>query len=254
MQHEHRMNPDLVPFLKGMLEMLPGGFNAIRDIRERRELIRGLAAEMASAHPKNENVETEDRKIPGPEGSPELLIRIYRPRSAETTLPAMLYIHGGGMVFGDIDIEDPAAEMLCDAIGAVVVSVEYRLAPENPYPAALEDCYATLVWMSSNADDLGIDPARIAVYGGSAGGNLTLATSLLARDRGGPSICYQMALYPMIDDLSATDSCHEFTDVGIWDPRTNVEAWNWYLGDQPADQYAAPIRAEDLSGLPPCFI
>lgn len=254
MQHEDRIDAEMLPPLQGLLSELPGGFNAISDLIERREVIKSMAAAMAAEHPKNENVLTEDRMIPGPEGAPDILIRLYRPKAAPSPMPAMFYIHGGGMIFGDINIEDPAAEMLCDAVGALVVQVEYRLAPEHPYPAAMEDCYATLLWMFDNAPEIGVDPARIAVYGGSAGGNLTLAMALLARDRSGPAISFQMAPYPMIDERNTSPASQEFTGIGIWDRVTNIEAWDWYLGGKPADQYAAPIHARDLSNLPRAFI
>ena len=135
-----------------------------------------------------------------------------------------------------------------------MISVEYRLAPENPHPAPVQDCYAGLVWMSENAETLGFDPQRLAVYGSSAGGGLTIATALMARDRGTPAISFMAPIYPMIDDRNETPSSHEITDIGIWDRDGNLEAWDWYLGGKPADQYAAPARAEDLSGLPRTFI
>lgn len=158
------------------------------------------------------------------------------------------------MIFGSVETENAEAEQVCEQVGAVVVSVDYRLAPEHPHPAQSEDCYAGLVWMARNAAELGFDPGRLAVYGGSAGGGLAIAVALLARDRGFPAIRFQMPIYPMIDDTNETRSSHEITDVGIWDRSANVEAWQWYLGGGKADQYAAPARAEDLSGLPPAFI
>lgn len=158
------------------------------------------------------------------------------------------------MILGTVDGEDATAAMLCDAVGAVVVSVEYRLAPENPYPAPVEDCYAGLVWTAANSAELGIDANRLAIYGGSAGGGLTIATALLARDRGEPALRFMMPIYPMIDDTNTTTSSYEITDVGIWDRAGNIEAWAWYLGGNPADAYAAPTRAENLAGLPPTYI
>ena len=136
------------------------------------------------------------------------------------------------MILGDVAGEDANASKICEAVGAVVVSVEYRLAPEHPHPAPIEDCYAGLVWMAKNAAELGIDPDRLAIYGGSAGGGLTLGTALLARDRGGPALPFMMPIYPMIDDRNETPSSHEITDIGIWDRAGNVEAWTWYLGGQ----------------------
>ncbi|GAA4509016.1 alpha/beta hydrolase [Nonomuraea ferruginea] len=238
--------------LDALLDMLPGGFNTIPDIVQRRAVVSGLLGAMEV--PDNPNVVKEDRTIPGPDGEPDIAVRIYRPADAAGQLPGVYYIHGGGMILGDIAGEDATATMICDRVGAVVVSVEYRLAPEHPHPAPVEDCYAGLAWTVKNAADLGLDPARLALYGGSAGGGLAIGTALLARDRGGPAITFMMPIYPMIDDRNETPSSHEITDVGIWDRAGNIEAWAWYLGGKDADQYAAPTRAEDLAGLPPAFI
>ena len=238
--------------LDALTEAMPGGFNAIPDIVARRATLEAVLATMPK--PEFPGVATQDRTVPGPAGDPDVTVRVYRPVGATGPLPGIYFIHGGGMVLGNIDGEDATAATLCEAVGAVVVSVEYRLAPENPHPAPVEDCYAGLVWTAANAGELGIDPARLAVYGGSAGGGLALGTALLARDRGGPALCFMMPIYPMIDDTNTTPSSHEITDVGIWDRAGNVEAWDWYLGGKPADQYAAPTRAEDVSGLPPAYI
>jgi acetyl esterase/lipase len=202
--------------------------------------------------PPNENVAKVDRTIDGPAGA--LGVRIYRPVNATGTLPGLFFIHGGGMVLGNLDSDDGVPTMLCETLGAVVVSVDYRLAPEHPAPAAIEDCVAALTWMDANADELGYDRGRLAVYGGSAGGGLAIATALMVRDHGGPAISFLMPIYPMIDDRNETPSSHEITEVGIWDRDGNIESWAWYLGGKPADQYSAPARAEDLSGLPPTFI
>ena len=238
--------------LDGLLELMPGGFNAIPDIVTRRATLDGVFA--AVEIPPNPNVTSQDRQVPGPSGDPDITVRVYRPVNATGPLPGVYYIHGGGMIMGDIAGEDAGATMLCDLIGAVVVSVEYRLAPEHPHPAPVEDCYAGLVWTASHAAELGIDPQRLALYGGSAGGGLVLGCALLARDRGGPALKFMMPIYPMIDDRNETPSSQEITDVGIWDRAGNIEAWAWYLGGKPADQYAAPARAQDVSGLPPAFI
>ncbi|MEV4834615.1 alpha/beta hydrolase [Nonomuraea sp. NPDC049486] len=238
--------------LDALLGMLPGGFNTIPDIVQRRAVVSGLLGAMEV--PDNPNVVKEDRTIPGPDGEPDIAVRIYRPADAAGQLPGVYYIHGGGMILGDIAGEDATATMICDRVGAVVVSVEYRLAPEHPHPAPVEDCYAGLAWTVKNAADLGLDPARLALYGGSAGGGLAIGTALLARDRGGPAISFMMPIYPMIDDRNETPSSQEITDVGLWDRAGNIEAWAWYLGGKDADQYAAPARAEDLTGLPPAYI
>ena len=251
---KERIDPASREPLDALLKALPGGFNAISDIQQRRGTVSNLLDAMKAEIPPNENVCNEDKKVPGPVGAPEIGLRIYRPVSKEGKLPGIYYIHGGGMVLGSVEGEDMVAAMLCETVNAVVVSVEYRLAPENPHPALVEDCYTGIVWTCNNANILGIEASRIAIYGGSAGGGLTLATSLMARDRGFPDICFQMPIYPMIDDRNETPSSNEITDVGIWDREANLEAWNWYLGGKAADAYAAPARAEDLSGLPPTFI
>ena len=252
MSRRDLIDPDVREPLDQLQQAIPGGFNTIPDIVQRRATVSGMLA--ALEIPPNPNVLTEDRMVPGPEGAPDITVRIYRPVNATGTLPGIYFIHGGGMILGNIDGEDPVASAVCEHVGAVVVSVEYRLAPENPYPAPVEDCYAGLIWMAGHAAELGFDPDRLAVDGGSAGGGLTIAVTLLARDRGGPAIRFQMPIYPMIDDTNETGSSYEITDVGVWDREGNIEAWAWYLGGGKPDQYAAPARCEDLSGLPPAFI
>jgi acetyl esterase/lipase len=252
MSRRDLIDPESREPLEQLLTVLPGGFNAIPDIVARRETAAQLLA--AVPVPPNPNVTHEDRAVPGPAGAPDISVRIYRPVNATGTLPGIYFIHGGGMILGSVEGENPVAENICEQVGAVVVSVEYRLAPEDPHPAQAEDCYAGLVWMARNAEELGFDLDRLAVYGGSAGGGLTIATVLLARDRGFPAIAFQMPIYPMIDDTNETGSSHEITDIGVWDREGNIEAWAWYLGGGKPDQYAAPTRAEDLSGLPPAFI
>ena len=252
MSNPVQLDPESQAALELLLQALPGGFNAIPDIVARRATVEQMLAMMEI--PENPNVAKDDRTVPGPAGEPDISVRIYRPRNATGTLPGIYYIHGGGMVLGTVAGEDATASLLCDEVNAVVVSVEYRLAPEHPHPAPVEDCYAGLVWTADNAAELGIDPDRLAIYGGSAGGGLTIATAMLARDRGGPALRFMMPIYPMIDDTNTTASSHEITDVGIWDRDANLEAWGWYLGGKEADQYAAPTRAQDLAGLPPAFI
>jgi acetyl esterase/lipase len=246
------IDPDSRVPLDALLEVMPGGLNAIPDIVQRRAAVASMLAAIEVAP--NPRVTFEDRTVPGPDGEPDISVRIYRPVESTGQLPGIYFIHGGGMILGDIEGEDAAATRLCDEVGAVVVSVEYRLAPEHPHPAPVEDCYAGLMWTAKNASELGIDADRLAIFGASAGGGLALATALVARDRGGPQVRFLMPIYPMIDDRNQTPSSHEITDIGIWDRAGNIEAWAWYLGGKEADEYAAPSRAEDVSGLPPTFI
>lgn len=252
MSRRDLIDPECRVPLDLLLQALPGGFNAIPDIVARRATVDQMLAMMPA--PENPGVSVEDRMVPGPQGAPEVRVRIYRPEGAAGALPGVYYIHGGGMVLGTVEGEEANAMRISHEVGAVVVSVDYRLAPEHPHPAPVEDCYAGLVWTAEHADELGIDAQRMAIYGGSAGGGLALGTVLLARDRSGPALSFMMPIYPMIDDSHSTPSSQEIVDIGIWDRDGNIEAWQWYLGGQEADQYAAPTRAEDLSGLPPAFI
>ncbi|AGL16074.1 alpha/beta hydrolase [Actinoplanes sp. N902-109] len=247
------IDPDARGPLEELLAAMPGGFNAIPDIVERRAALASLFAPVEA--PDRPGVVVEDRSVPGASGAPALSVRVYRPagRSSEA-LPGIYFIHGGGMVMGDLDGEDAIATMLCDRVGAVVVAVDYRLAPEHPHPAPVEDCYTGLCWTAEHAAELGVDADRLAVYGGSAGGGLAIATALMARDRHGPRLAFMMPIYPMIDDRNETDSSYEICDIGVWDRSANTEAWAWYLNGKPADQYAAPARAVDVKGLPPTFI
>lgn len=190
----------------------------------------------------------------------ELRVKIYEPKDRATTvLPAVYWIHGGGYVLGSPDGDDGFCEYMVNEVHCVVVSIDYRLAPEHPYPAAIEDCYAGLKWTAEHADELQIDPARLAIAGASAGGGLTAALALMARDRGGPEIAFQMPLYPMLDDRNETESSYEVNEENMplaWNRESNIIAWDMYLGSVRSDEispYAAPSRADDLSKLPPAY-
>jgi acetyl esterase len=201
----------------------------------------------------------DDRSIPGWAGEPQVTVRVYTPAKREAGVPGLLYIHGGGFTVGDLDTEHGLAGEFSRELGIVVVSVDYRLAPEHPYPAGLNDCYAALSWMHANAARLGIDPARIGICGQSAGGGLAAALALLARDRRGPAICFQVLGIPELDDRLATPSMHCFTDTPLWNRPSAELSWQMYLGDiAPGSAnvpvYAAPARATDLTGLPPAYV
>ena len=210
---------------------------------------RRMFAEIAAAPvPDSPGMDVEDRTVPGEPGVP---VRIYRPHQAQG---AIIWLHGGGWVVGDLDTEHPWATRLADGSGAVVISVGYRLAPEHPFPAAFDDAYAVLTWTAEHAAELGIDPDRIAVGGHSAGGGLAAGVALRARDQQGPPIRFQLLNQPGLDDRMETWSARNFTDTPWWDRERLTAAWGHYLGDTPASPYAAPARAEDLSGLPPAYI
>ncbi|MFB9207784.1 alpha/beta hydrolase [Nonomuraea spiralis] len=211
---------------------------------------RGNFAALAAAVPGPDvaHLEIEDVTVPGDPGVP---IRVYRPERAQG---AIIWLHGGGFVMGDLDTEHPWAARLAEGSGATVISVGYRLAPENPFPAALDDAYAVLTWTAEHARELGVDPERIAVGGHSAGGGLAAATALRARDEQGPPIRFQLLNQPGLDDRQETWSQRNFTDTP-WMNRDKVTAsWRHYLGAAPATPYAAPARAGDLSGLPPAYV
>ncbi|GAB2595898.1 alpha/beta hydrolase [Streptomyces capparidis] len=207
-------------------------------------------ADLATAVPAPDvaGMVVEDRAVPA---EPDVPVRIYRPDRAQG---AVIWLHGGGFVMGDLDTEHPWASRLADLSGAVVVSVGYRLAPEHPYPAALDDVYAALAWTHGHAAELGVDPERIAVGGHSAGANLAAAVALRARDEQGPPIRFQLLNQAELDDRQETWSARNFTDTP-WMNRAKLTAsWRHYLGSTPATPHAAPSRATDLSGLPPAYI
>jgi acetyl esterase/lipase len=209
-------------------------------------------------------IEFEERAVPGPAGQPDISLLILRPAAGAgrgepaAGAPGLLHIHGGGMILGDNRSGVEHLLRWVVDLGAVVVSVEYRLAPEHPDPAPVEDCYAGLVWTAAHVGELGIDRDRLAIIGTSAGGGLAAGVALLARDRGGPAISQQILFCPMLDDRAQTASSQELLNEGIWDRRSNSTGWTALLGERAGgpdvSPYAAPARAADLSGLPPAFI
>lgn len=192
----------------------------------------------------------------GPDGN-DLTIVLLRPVNRQEAIPVIYHVHGGGLVVGTAYDVLPFMAALADRVGMSVASVEYRLAPEHRYPAAVEDVYTGLTWLAENAESLALDPQKIVIDGVSAGGGLAAAATLAARDRGGPSLLGQMLICPMLDHRNDSDSGWQMQGVGVWDRTANAEGWAAYLGNLAADEvpaYASPARADDLSGLPPTFI
>ena len=243
----------LDPQARALLDQMEeAGMPAINDLSppEAREL---AAAFIELAGPGQDVASVEDRSIPGPHG--DIPLRIYRP-SEEGTLPVLVYFHGGGWVIGNVDTLDTTCRALANEAGAVVVSVDYRLAPEHPYPVPFEECMAATRWVSDNAAELGVDAGALAVGGDSAGGNLAAAVALAAREEGGPSIAFQALVYPVTDHSYETESYQANGEGYLL--TTDMMRWFWdhYLtGGAPDDHYSvSPLRATDLSGLPPAFV
>jgi len=196
--------------------------------------------------------------VAGPAGAPDVPLLICRPGGVTAPVACLYHIHGGGMMLGDNRTGLPGMLDHAEQLQLAVVSVDYRLAPETPHPGPVEDCYAGLSWTAAHAAELGIDPRRIIVGGGSAGGGLSAAVALLARDRGGPALAGQMLMCPMLDDRNDTPSSRQMAGLGVWDHAANEIGWTALLGDArggpDVSPYAAPARATDLSALPPAFI
>lgn len=211
----------------------------------------------SKAKPSFPGIGVESRLIAGPADNPELALTLYTPakRDMKNRLPVLLYFHGGGFFTDSAD--DVICSNIAEQVGCVVVSVSYRLAPEHPYPAAVEDCYAALLWLERSANSLGIDQYRIAVGGHSAGGCLAAAVTLMARDRGGPELIYQMLIYPALDNRLLTYSGLPWVSPKLLNREHILACWQAYLGkdhDGEVSPYAAPAREENLSGLPSAYI
>ncbi|MFD8940303.1 alpha/beta hydrolase [Streptomyces sp. NPDC059578] len=232
------------PELEAFVHLLPPA--DLTDPVAFREVYAALATEKSV--PEALGLEIEDRTV---HADPDVAVRIHRPDQAQG---AVVWLHGGAWVVGDLDVGQHWGVLIAERSGATVISVDYRLSPENRFPAALDDTYAALAWTYENAAELGIDPERIAVGGHSAGANLAAAVALRARDENGPPIRFQLLNEAILDDRQQTWSAQNFTDTP-WNTRAvRGAAWGHYLGSQPATPYAAPARAEDLSGLPPAYI
>jgi acetyl esterase/lipase len=235
--------PTLDPELREIVEMLPETASAFDDIPAARAMFEAFLPPGPAAG--EDRLDISDVVVDG------VALRSYRPSGVDGDLPGILYLHGGGFCIGSIATEHAGAVGLANAVQAVVVSVDYRLAPEHPYPAGLDDCYVGLGYLAGLP---GVDSARLAVHGQSAGGGLAAATALLARDRGGPALAFQSLGIPELDDRLETPSMTAYTNTPMWSRVQAIKSWEYYLGGRPADGYAAPARMEDLSGLPPAYV
>lgn len=254
----HLVAPELAP----LLDFLPSfDFNeeTVRALRAGTAMPPRQRPPLSAAQ---ETVTCEERAIAGPPGAPDVRLLVYTPPGSKpaTGRPAYLHLHGGGYVMGNPEINDGSNRSLAAELNCVVVSVDYRLAPETHFPGALEDCYTALTWLHAQAEQLGVDRARIAIGGESAGGGHAAALSLLARKRGGPArICFQLLDSPMLDDRTGSGpGPHPYCGEFVWTAASNRFGWQSLLGMEPGTAdvpaVAVPARAADLSGLPPTFI
>lgn len=250
--------PSLDPELGAVLALLPEMLTAPlteENLAAKRDL---LAVPPVAELLVGRAVVHTERVVPGPDGAPDVILSIFTKEDHAPGGPALYHTHGGGMVLGNRFAGVVQFLDWVESMDLVLVSVEYRLAPEHPDPAPVDDCYAGLVWTSSHAGELGFDPARLVVAGGSAGGGLAAAMALMARDRDGPLLAGQLLIYPMIDDRNDTFSSRQMDGIGVWNRASNESGWSALLGERRRTDrvsiYAAPARATDLSALPPAYI
>ncbi|WP_299497161.1 alpha/beta hydrolase [uncultured Shewanella sp.] len=283
------------PEIEAIAKTLPYfGFSDPKQVRESLSEMQQMLLEQGIERLKDENIEEIERSIPGLNGAPDILIRLYRPKEVTDPMPVFINFHGGGFILGDLEIDHPRSLIMAARTKSMGVLVDYRLAPEHPFPAAVEDCYATLVWVAANAKSLNVDPNRIVIGGGSAGGTLAAAVALMARDRQGPKILLQMLFYPALDERAQTASIKQGEGLYICDSHSVRAVWCHYLGitcvqgnlqeKKDLDElnysgikhnescghglsggdledelmhvspYAAPARAKDVSSLPPVYM
>lgn len=250
MDTRHLVDPEIAP----LLELMP-----TRDLSA--ETLAAVRADSEQRYRQfgEPPIAADVRTIAGPDG--ELEIRLFDPKPGKTGRPALYHIHGGGMVLGSAEMMEFGPSAMAAALSFPIASIEYRLAPEHPFPAPQEDCFAGLKWLSDNAGSLGIDPSRIGIIGESAGGGLAAATALMARDRGGPDLAAQILIYPMLDHRTGSANCpyrNGNTGEFVWTRASNQFGWESLRGDYPADDdrkgWFSPSLADDLAGLPPTWI
>lgn len=247
-----RVDKDLKPFLEQVAPII-GDIDTddIPSVRARQlaltEQTRQMLGDSAA-------VSEARQVVSGINGAPDLSVVVFSPSKPSSSMPAVLWIHGGGMIIGSADQDTAWCRQMVESLGAVVVSVEYRLAPESPYPAPLDDCVAAYQWLLKNAGELNVDSSRISVAGASAGAGLAAGLTLYLRDNAIQLPAHQALIYPMIDDRNVESASEELADTLIWTRGCNQVGWASYLGDlygrEDVPIYAAPHRAQDLSGLP----
>src|SRR3990167_2196821 len=248
----HLVDPELLPFLDAFPTLTLSADNIAAVRAARMSLLDQIP-------PVPDTIEVTEVHVPGPEGAPDVRVKIYRRKEGTAVRPAILHLHGGGYVLGSPEFSAPFCAQWAATFDAVVVAPAYRLGPETSYPGNVEDAYATLAWAVKQAGALGIDTGRIAVAGESAGGGLAASLALLVRDRREYSFCHQQLIFPMIDDRTAVrmDLSPMYGEF-VWNNRSNHFGWQSLLGEPPGSEgvspYAAAARAKSLKGLPPVFM
>ena len=247
-----RMDPEVAEVLPHLPPL------DLTDIPAARAAMLEMLAAVTEGFEPSEQVSRQDHRVPGLNGDPEVLVRHYRPTDQSRALPCLYWIHGGGHVLGQVDQDDLMMEHIVTEVGCAVVSVDWRRAPEHPFPAPMNDCYAGLLWTWQHAAELNVDPGRIAIGGASSGGGSAAGLALLARDKGEVPVRFQLLIYPMLDDRNVTRASQVITDPKVWNRASNLIGWRSYVGDavgtEAVSPYAAPTRATDLTGLPPAFV
>lgn len=252
MTSTHLLDPELGA---GLAAFPPFAALTAETLPQLRALIGELGAAQVAQIPRD-GIVYEDRRIPGPKGAPDVRVSVYRPAKQDGPLPVCLHLHGGGLVMGMPEIRHASSIAAAASHPCLVVSVDYRLAPEWPFPAAVEDAYAALAWIWAAADALGADRKRIVAIGESAGGGLAAALAILARARGEYAIAQQVLTYPMLDDRTGRDYVHAHVGEFVWTRDNNEFGWSAYLGEgrRSLSPHAVPARCDNLEGLPPAFI
>ena len=224
------------------------------DLVNLEEFVKATTAAEKAGVVDDPEVQVYEREIPGPEGAPALRVRIYEPAGRTDLLPGMIFFHGGGFVFGSIYRQDGLCQRYSKTVQAVIVSVEYRLAPQWKAPAAAEDGYAAFLWAVNAGKEAGIDPERVGIIGVSGGGNICAAVSMIARDRKGPMPVIQMPLYAELDHRFITRSSQYITSPKVWSYQYSVLSWEYNLDpEKRPDSYVNPLLSDDMAGLPPTF-
>lgn len=247
------MTSKVHPELQSVLKQSPSIHYSGKTLWLIRLLISSMPAPKAP-----EDMSIKNIKIDNRDGNAKIRLRIYQPVNPASATPVLVWMHGGGYIIGKPEMEDAVCISFVRELGISIISVDYRLAPKHPFPAGLEDCYSALMWAKNNSEQLGIDTARIAVGGTSAGGGLAAALAQLAFDRKEVSPIFQLLTYPMLDDRTALHRDIDDSNSPTWSQKSNRFGWESYLGKHyGADEilaYSVPARREDLSGLPPAWI